>query len=121
MNKELLDALTKATLTLKEHKVEPLFPFEGYNIFVSPAVAKGLDVMADIQKAREQTLIRNVLVNEKKRLVTVVFKDGTHEIIKCSKNDEFDVNVGVALAIAQHLYGSKNKFHKDIQSKVKVI
>ena len=120
MDKTLLDALEQAARTLEVNRVESCFP-GGYNIFVSPAVAKGLDAMAELQKQRKETLIRNVLVNGKKRLVTVVFKDGTHEIVKCSKNDEFDVNIGVALAIAQHLYGSKNKFHKDVQNKVKVI
>ena len=69
-----------------------------------------------------KNIIRNILVNEEKRLVTVVFSDdGSHEIIKCAKEDHFDVKVGVALAIAQHIYGSKTSFHKDVDKKTKFL
>lgn len=72
-------------------------------------------------KCIHSTCIRNVLVNKQKGLVTVVFTDGEHEIIKCKKGDHFDVRIGVALAISQHLFGSKNKFHKEVDKKTKFV
>lgn len=75
----------------------------------------------NVYEAKQTVLIRNILVNEKKRLVTVVFADGEHEIIACQKGDYFDVKIGVALAISQHLFGSKNKFHKEIDKKTKFV
>lgn len=95
--------------------------------------AFGPDGILDIQKIVDTKLysskpvrvdddvIRNILVNKKKKLVTVVFSDGNHEIIKCDKDDNFDINVGVALAIAQHAFGSKTHFHKVIAKKTRVI
>ena len=65
--------------------------------------------------------IRNVLANKDKRLITVVFEDGKHEIIKCAEQDDFDIYVGVALAIAQRYFGSKNQFHKATNKRLKVI
>ena len=57
-----------------------------------------------------EDLIRSITVNEKKKVTTVVFKDGDVQMSKCSEHDQFDKNVGVALCIAAHLSGSKTKF-----------
>lgn len=61
-------------------------------------------------------LIKFVTVNEKKRIITVVFKDGDVRMIKCSDDDTFDTRVGVALCIAHHYAGSKTKFNKYIKA-----
>ena len=65
--------------------------------------------------------IKSITVNKEKQIVTVVFADGGVEMIKCCKEDKknFDVNIGVALAIAKHLYGSKNRFHKEVVKKTR--
>ena len=73
------------------------------------------------RKETDKTQIRNILVNEKEGLVTVVFMDGTHQIEKCSENDCFDLAIGVALAIAHKLYKSKTNFRKNIEKRTKFI
>lgn len=105
----LKDTLIAGCEVLKNNKIS-----EPYTFLATPELYEFLGL-----KPYRSTEIRNILVNENKRLITVVFTDGEHEIIKCSEEDHFDVNIGVALAITQHLYGSKSKFHKDIAKKIR--
>ena len=64
--------------------------------------------------------VKSINVGEKggKKLVCVVFEDGSHIIKKCHKEDDFDINVGVALCLVEKYFGSKNKFHKFIKSRL---
>ena len=50
----------------------------------------------------------------KEHLVTVVFEDGSHVTKKCLSEDKYDLNVGVALCIADKAYGTVTQFHKDV-------
>ena len=60
--------------------------------------------------------IREIHANEIKKAVTVMFNDGDVKVIKCDPKDDFDVSVGVALCLANHLFGSKTKYKKYIKS-----
>ena len=60
-------------------------------------------------------LIRSITVNEKEKIVTVVFQGGDVRMQKCSAKDEFDPYIGVALCVAQHTFGSKTKFKKQVR------
>lgn len=55
-----------------------------------------------------------------KEKVIVLFKDGSKVIKEMNSEDNFDLNVGVALCIADYLFGSKTQFHKEVQSKLVV-
>ena len=59
-------------------------------------------------------LVRSITVNEQKKIVTVVFQGGDVRMQKCSAKDEFDPYIGVALCVAQHTFGSKTKFKKQV-------
>nr|DAW66829.1 MAG TPA: hypothetical protein [Caudoviricetes sp.] len=76
-----------------------------------------------LQKAigKHSNDFKSITVNEKKRIVTVVFADGDVRMSKCNKSDQFDVAVGVALCVAQHLFGSKTNFHKKIEKVAKYV
>lgn len=92
-------------------------------------------------------VIESITVNEKKKTVTMVSNDlhamsvnalnrmtevfmgapykeelPTKNIVMSNVvgEDEFDVNVGVALALAYTIFGSKNKFHKFVNSLSKI-
>jgi len=56
--------------------------------------------------------IRSVTINEKKKVVTVVFLNGDVQMAKCQPEDNFDSKIGIALCMAYHVFGSKNKFNK---------
>lgn len=60
------------------------------------------------------TAIRNIDYNEEVGLVVVVFTDGTIIKKKMCEGDNFDLNVGIALCIAEKLYGSVTQFHKEV-------
>lgn len=63
-----------------------------------------------IEENKMKNQIKSITVNQKKRIITVVFKDGDVQMSKCSDKDVFDETVGVALCIASHFAGSKTKF-----------
>ena len=65
--------------------------------------------------------IKSILANKQKRVLTVVFGDGTTELVHWSKEDAFDARVGTALAISRHIYGSNNAFRKVVDERLKTI
>ena len=70
-------------------------------------------------KGEKTMKIRSILANNQKKITTVVFNDGDVQMAKCHKDDEYDQFIGVALCIAQHLFGSKTQFHKFVKANVK--
>ena len=65
--------------------------------------------------------IKSILVNEKKRVTTVVFDNGDIQIATCSPEDEFDVSVGVAICISGYLAGSKRNFKEFVNKTAKFV
>ena len=56
--------------------------------------------------------IKSVFFNEVKKTTTVVFNDDTSVVVKCTNKDEFDPEVGLAMALTKKLVGSRAKFQK---------
>ena len=56
--------------------------------------------------------IKSVFFNEVKKTTTVVFNDDTSVVVKCTDKDEFDPEVGLAMALTKKLVGSRAKFQK---------
>lgn len=65
--------------------------------------------------------IKRVYVNHTTRIVAVEWIDGTSTKVKCQPDDDFSVDIGVALAYCYKFFGSKTKFRKVIQEKIKEI
>ena len=65
--------------------------------------------------------VNAIYVNEQKKTVVVVFNNGHKKIVKCSPKDEFDAEVGFALAIAREFVGEKMKVSEFVAKKAKVI
>lgn len=71
-------------------------------------------------KSRTIPKIRHIDVGERKgkKLVCVVFEDDSHIIKECHPEDEFDINVGVALCLVEKYYSTTNQFHKLVKRKL---
>ena len=54
--------------------------------------------------------IKNVHFNDP--VTVVMWNDGTKTIVRCSENDFYDPEKGLAMAIVKKAYGNDNKFHK---------
>lgn len=54
--------------------------------------------------------IKNVYFNDP--VTVVIWKDGTKTIVRCSENDFYDPEKGLAMAIVKKAYGNDNRFHK---------
>lgn len=54
--------------------------------------------------------IKNVYFNDP--VTVVMWNDGTKTIVRCSENDFYDPEKGLAMAIIKKVYGNDNKFHK---------
>lgn len=63
--------------------------------------------------SRRKHEIKKVIFNEP---ATIVFwADGTKTVVKCSKDDEFDPEKGLAMAIAKKFFGNENGYSKNIK------
>lgn len=65
--------------------------------------------------------IQTIHINEEKKIVVVVFDNGTKQIVKCSPEDSFDTEIGFALAFTRAIFGSKTQVRKLIAKKAKVV
>ena len=66
------------------------------------------------RKCKQNTVnpleIKNVYFNDP--ATVVIWKDGTKTIVRCSENDFYDPEKGLAMAIVKKAYGNDNRFHK---------
>ena len=66
--------------------------------------------------------IKKVVVNPEKEATTVIFTDGTVEIVKKSSEDpEADIFSVVAYAVAKRVYGSNSAFKREVVNKVEIM
>lgn len=69
----------------------------------------------DFKRAFNPYAIKKVVVNPKKNATTVIFEDGTVEVVKKSPDDpEADIFSVVAYAVAKHVYGSNSAFKREV-------
>ena len=78
--------------------------FARAKIPMTPGVCFGF-----VEKPKE---IKGVYPNEKKKIVVVKFNDNSVVKVKCQKEDNFDIYVGVALAYCYKKYGTNSQFRK---------
>ena len=67
-----------------------------------------------VKKAKER-VIKGIYPNQSKGIIVVKFHDDSVIKIKCCEEDEFDINIGVALAYAYKCFGSKSHFKKEVK------
>ena len=65
--------------------------------------------------------IRGIYPNYDKGVVVVKFNDNEVVRLHCDKDDSFDINVAVALALAYRRFGSKNAFRKIVAKLTKEV
>ena len=59
--------------------------------------------------------ITSIYSNKDKKIVVAKFNDNSEVKVKCREEDDFDLTIGVALAICYKMFGSKNQFKKMIE------
>ena len=63
----------------------------------------------------EDTLIKSITLNDKKKITTVVFADDDVKMVKCGENDTYNPETGIVYCIALKYSGlSKTQFKKMI-------
>ena len=62
------------------------------------------------RSAADPLEIKNVYFNDP--ATVVIWNDGTKSIVRCSENDFYDPEKGLAMAIVKKVYGNDNSFHK---------
>lgn len=70
------------------------------------------------KKSFDTDMIKGIYWSDKpgKEKTIVIFNDGTKIIKEVKNGDTFDLNVGVALCVAEYLFGGNTRFHKMIKS-----
>lgn len=61
-------------------------------------------------------MIKGIYPQIKKRLVVVKFEDNSIVKLNCHEEDEFNVEVATALAIAYKVYGAKGEFRRQVKN-----
>ena len=119
-------------LTIREKQLPDGIVFRNVDILLYNSEARRLP-LEDFSKKLEGNVgdkiilplkgnsIQTIHVNEAKKLMTVVFSDGTHEIVKCSPEDCFDTEIGFALALTRKIFGSKTRVRKFISNNAKIL
>jgi hypothetical protein len=64
--------------------------------------------------------IRQIIFQPKDKVTVILWGDNTKTIVKCTKDDEFVPEVGVAEAIAEKYFGSRAKFTKEVEKAMKI-
>lgn len=69
----------------------------------------------DFKRAFNPYAIKKVICNPAKNATTVIFEDGTVEVVKKSPDDpEADIFSVVAYAVAKRIYGSNSAFKREV-------
>lgn len=59
--------------------------------------------------------IKSILFNEKKKVTTIIWNDNTKTMAKCTSDDDYDEEIGVAICIAKKYYNNnQNQMRKEI-------
>lgn len=92
---------------INESSTHGLFYFSEGDLMVTKSVWKAEKNPDPHEFIRE---IKNVYFNDP--VTVVIWKDGTKTIVRCSENDFYDPEKGLAMAIVKKAYGNDNRFHK---------
>lgn len=65
--------------------------------------------------------ITKVISDPVKKITVVIFMDGKKEVVKCAEEDEYDVYVGVSLALSRRIFGTNSAFHKCVDEKLLLV
>lgn len=68
-----------------------------------------------------ESRVKHVYVNRNAKVIAVQWLDDSRTVVKCQPDDDFSVDVGVALAYCYKFFGSKTKFRKVIQKHIKEV
>ena len=101
----------------------------GYRYDCSGITASDLLCKRETCESKTKPVVNNVCnfdsiqtlhINETEKIVTVVLKNGNSAVVKCSPTDEFDTEVGFALAYTRSKFGSKSRIRRFIENNAKV-
>ena len=95
-------------------------PYTGFSAEITVTDKKAYDQIVNLYRGGEYITpkkyqIKKVVANPSKNATTVIFMDGTVEVVKKSPDDpEADIFSVVAYAVAKHIYGSNSAFKREV-------
>lgn len=85
----------------------------GTALFTDASIKFGLGPAANVATKASVLTITNVIYNPP---ATVVFwSDGSKTVVKCSENDEFDPEKGLAMAISKKMLGNQGNYYNEFK------
>ena len=89
---------------------------KGHNCFINKPYYQGTLNTAHAKEAMAMNAaaIKNVIFAPPATIV--YWSDGSKTVVKCSENDVFDPEKGLAMAIAKRCGGNKGSYYKEIQN-----
>ena len=118
------DSMTKDFAKLRKLVVDnPLAPKlwtgEGYTKIFEDSAFRMYNSPFTLNFKEDKNLdsvIRKVQINENKKVVTIVWKDGEVTMAKCGPNDIWDPEKGVLVCVAKRFFNSGTQFNKWLKS-----
>ena len=116
----VVQEFTSGVSNLQKANVWELAGKNGFLVKILSARKFPKDDIAQKESAKPSEL-SDIMYDEQKKVVIVSFKDGTKIVKHCHEEDDFDVEVGVALAIAKRMFGTTTNFKKYVSRKARNI
>lgn len=92
--------------------------FEDARVRVSPKTFTTYATLSDIVVKHKGLGFRNIKI---KRIIfnppatVIIWEDDTKTVVKCSEDDEFNPEIGVAMCYMKKIYGSRHAFSKMVE------
>lgn len=90
-------------------------------VYIEPNTETGLRFITEARlikgPRRPEKPYKQVVVNKSKRTICVVWKDGTHTVMKCHPEDEWDEEKGIAMCFMKKMFDNRGCYYdtfKDI-------
>ena len=61
-----------------------------------------------------------IYVNNKKKVITVVWRDGSHTVVKCQDGDDFDIEKGIAMCFMKRVFDNRGCYNEAFKDTIEI-
>lgn len=73
-----------------------------------------------IDAPRKPHPYHKIYVNNKKKAITVVWRDGSHTVVKCQDGDDFDIEKGIAMCFMKWVFNNRGCYNEAFKDTIEI-
>lgn len=73
-----------------------------------------------IDAPRKPHPYHKIYVNSKKKVITVVWHDGSHTVVKCQDGDDFDIEKGIAMCFMKRVFDNRGCYNDAFKDTIEI-